>query len=62
MAHHRPRLSPLGRAHFVRSPPAEISARKFGVYTSSGFNGMSGDDGAEGGLFELSRGLKFGSG
>ncbi len=42
-----PRPSPLGRAHFPTSPPAEITARKFGVYTRSGFNGMSGDDAAE---------------
>ncbi len=35
---------PLGRAHFPTSPPAEISAREFGVYTRLGFNGMSGDD------------------
>ena len=53
---------PLGRAHFPTSPPAEITARKFGVYTRSGFNGMNGDDAAKGGLFELSRSLKFGSG
>ncbi len=39
-----PRPSPLGRAHFPRSPPAEITARKFGVYTRLGINGMSGDD------------------
>ena len=39
-----PRPDPLGRAHFPTSPPAEITARNFGVYTRSGINGMSGDD------------------
>ncbi len=37
---------PLGRAHFPTSPPAEITARKFGVYTRSGFNGINSNDAA----------------
>ena len=34
---------PLGRAHFPTSPPEEITARKFGVYTRSGFDSINGN-------------------
>ncbi len=39
-----PRPSPLGRAHFPTSPPAEITARKFGVYTRLRFDSINSND------------------